>query len=77
MTEHEALYTAAPQDMRFWACYARRESGEPIAWIRAGYIDDRWTHEAGLTIMGPYNTVEEARAMCERLKQAARLTNDL
>jgi len=41
MTEHEAPYTAAPQDMRFWACYARQESGEPIARIRAGYIDDR------------------------------------
>jgi len=77
MIEHEALYTAVPQAMGFLACCARQESGEPIAWIRAGYVNDARTHEAGLTIMGPYNTVEEARAMCERLRQTARLNHDL
>jgi len=77
MTEHEALYTAAPQAMGFWACCARQESGELITWVRASYTDDMWTHSESLTIMGPYNTVEEARAMCERLRQAARPNYEL
>lgn len=70
MTEHETRYAEESLGPCYWwACGTELESGEPIAWVRASYTDDIWTHSEGLTVMGPYDTAEEARAACQRIKK--------